>query len=342
MLILFSKFRLITYTLIKNLIFLKYGGNIMALYDNETIFIAKIAWLYYVQGLTQDNIGHKLGCSRPTITRYLAKAKELGIVEIKIAHQYRTCFDTEYAIKTKFALQEVIVVPSGNTLIENLRGVGKACADYLQQTLNNQDILGIAWGTSIYEVGKVLHLKKPLDLTVIQLMGGLNSSEKINPEEIVKLIATKLNASGIWLNTPAIVGSSKIKKALLSDPGVSSVLAKAQHCTKSLFGLGEISLNSSLIVSNGLTITEMKQLQVLGAVGNILGQFFNINGHLIHSFLDDRLIAAPLETLQLIPIRIGVSSGQFKVDAMLGALRGGFINVLITDEDTAQEVLKRS
>lgn len=314
----------------------------MPIYDNEMTFIAKIAWLYYVQDLTQADIAHKLGCSRPTITRHLAKAKELGIVEIKIANHYRTCFDTEHAMKTKFQLPEVIVVPSGNTLLENLKGVGKACANYLQQTLKDQDILGIAWGTSIYEVGKVLHLKKALDLTVIQLMGGLNSSEKINPEEIVKLIATKLNATGIWLNTPAIVGSPKIKKALLSDHGVSSVLAKAQDCTKSLFGLGEISPDSSLILSNGITLTEMKQLQALGAVGNILGQFFDINGKLIPSFLDDRLIAAPLEKLQLIPIRIGISSGQFKVDAILGALRGRFINVLITDEDTAQEVLRRS
>ena len=314
----------------------------MPIYDKEMTFIAKIAWLYYVQDLTQASIAHKLGCSRPTITRYLAKAKELGIVEIKIANHYRTCFDTEYAMKTKFQLPEVIVVPSGNTLIENLKGVGKACADYLEQTLKNHDILGIAWGTSIYEVGKVLHLKKSLDLTVIQLMGGLNSSEKINPEEIVKLIATKLNASGIWLNTPAIVGSPEIKTALLSDHGVSSVLVKAQNCTKSLLGLGEISLESSLIVSNGITNTEMEQLQALGAVGNILGQFFDINGKLIHSFLDDRLIAVPLETLQLIPIRIGVSSGQFKADAILGTLRGRFINVLITDEDTALEVLKRS
>ena len=313
----------------------------MSIYDNETTFIAKIAWLYYVQGLTQDNIASKLGCSRPTITRHLAKAKELGIVEIKIADHFRTCFDTEYALKARFGLEEVIVIPSGNTLRENLKGVGRACADYLQRTLQDQDILGIAWGSSIYEVGKALQLKKDLDLTVIQLMGGLNSSEKINPEEIVKLIATQLRASGIWLNTPAIVSSAKIKKALLSDPGVSSVLAKAQSCTKSLFGLGEVSLDSSLIVSNGITNAEMEQLHELGAVGNILGQFFDKNGKLIHSFLEDRLIAAPLNTLQSIPIRIGVGSGgQYKVKAILGALHGGFINVLITDEETAQEILK--
>ncbi len=313
----------------------------MSIYDNETTLIAKIAWLYYVQGLTQDNIASKLGCSRPTITRHLAKAKELGIVEIKIADHFRTCFDTEYALKARFGLEEVIVIPSGNTLSENLKGIGKACADYLQRTLQDQDILGIAWGSSIYEVGKALQLKKDLDLTVIQLMGGLNSSEKINPEEIVKLIATQLRASGIWLNTPAIVSSAKIKKALLSDPGVSSVLEKAQSCTKSLFGLGEVSLDSSLIVSNGITTAEMEQLHKLGAVGNILGQFFDINGKLIHSFLDDRLIAAPLNTLQSIPIRIGVGSGgQYKVKAILGALHGGFINVLITDEETAQEILK--
>lgn len=315
----------------------------MFVYDTDTTLIAKIAWLYYVQGLTQDAIASKLGCSRPTITRHLAKAKELGIVEIKIADHFRSCFDTEYALKTRFQLEEAIVVPSGDTLNETVKGVGKACAGYLERTLQDQDILGIAWGTSIYEVGKALQCKKNLNLTVIQLMGGLNSSERINPEEIVKLIAAQLHASGIWLNTPAIVSSAAIKEALLSDPGVSSVLAKAQSCTKSLLGLGEVSLDSSLIVSNGITGMEMKQLQKLGAVGNILGQFFDIEGRLIHSFLEDRLIAAPLEMLQSIPLRIGIGSGgPYKVSAILGALHGRFINVLITDEETAQEILKRT
>lgn len=316
-------------------------GMYMALYDIDTAFIARIAWLYYVHGLTQDEIAVKMGCSRPTVTRHLSKAKELGIVEIRIADHYRTCFDVEYALKTRFQLQEVLIVPSADSLVETRKGVAKACADYLQKSLKNKDVLGIAWGTCIYEVAKALQLNKPLDLTVIQLMGGLNSSGNINPEEIVKLIATKLKASGIWLNTPAIVGSANIKKALLSDQGVSSVLGKAQNCTKSLLGIGEISNDSSLVGSNAITGAEMNQLIEMGAVGNILGQFFDADGHLIRSFLDDRLIAVPLDSLQNIPVRIGVSAGKFKGDAILGALRGGFINVLITDEETAQEMLNK-
>jgi deoxyribonucleoside regulator len=315
-------------------------GDRVSNYDNNTALLTKIAWLYYVQGLTHGEIAQKLGFSRPTVTRHLAKAKELGIVEIKIAKPYRTCFDVGESLKNRFGLTEVIVVPSGNELAETKKGVGKACSDYLEETLVNGDILGIAWGTTIYEVGKYLQLKKPLDLTVVQLMGGLNTSEKINPEEIVKLIASQLNATGIWLNTPAIVGSAAIKKALLSDIGVKSVLTKAKGCSKCLLGLGDVGDESSLVMSNALTPADMAQMRTLGAVGNILSWFYDQNGTPIDSYISQRIIAVTLADIKQIPIRIGVTAGTAKTPAVLGAIRGGYINVLITDEETALDVLR--
>jgi len=310
------------------------------IYDKDKALLTKIASLYYMQGLTHVEIANKLGFSRPTVTRHLAKARELGIVEIKIASQYRTCCEIEEVLKKRFQLHEVIIVPSGNLLTETKQGVGKACSDYLNATLIHGDILGMAWGTTIYEVGRYLQLEKPLDLTVVQLMGGLNTSEKINPEEIVKLIATKLNATGIWLNTPAIVGSAAIKKALLSDDGVKSVLAKANKCTKCLLGLGDAGDESSIVMSNALTSDDMIQLRSIGAVGNILGWFYDINGAPVDTVMNQRIIAVPLEDIKQVPIRIGVTAGTMKAQAILGAIHGGYINVLITDEEAAQDVLR--
>jgi deoxyribonucleoside regulator len=308
--------------------------------SEEKSLLTRIAWMYYVQGLTQGEIAKKINFSRIKVTRCLAKAKEMRIVEINIATEYRACLEIEDALKQKFSLLDVIVVPSGNSLAESREGAGRACASYLENILTNGDIVGIAWGTSLYEVGKFLNLKKPLDITVVQLMGGLNSSEKINPEEIVKQIALRLNATGVWLNTPAIMDTPEIKKALLSDEGVKKVLAKAGSCSKAIFGLGDVSDEASLVVSNVLSVEDMYKLRSLGAIGNLLGWFFDINGQAIYSDISERVISVPLEDIKRIPLRICVASGKNKATSILGAMRGGCMNVLVTDELTAQEVLR--
>ncbi|CUH94763.1 hypothetical protein P22_0829 [Propionispora sp. 2/2-37] len=306
----------------------------------ERSLLTRIAWMYYVQDLTQGEIAQKLNVSRTKITRSLAKAKNMGIVEIHIDSEYRACLDTEHALKQKFPFLEALVVPSGNSVDESKEGAGKACANYLESILADGDIVGIAWGSSLYEVGKFLGLKKPLNITVVQLMGGLNSSEKINPEEIVKQIARRLHANGVWLNTPAMMDTPEIKKALLSDENVKRVLSKATSCTKGLFGLGDVSDDGSLVISNALTVRDMAELRAMGAVGNLLGWFYDVNGNPIHSFVSERVISVPFEDIKRIPWKICVASGKNKALAILGAIRGGCMNVLVTDEITAQEILK--
>ena len=312
----------------------------MNVYDEETSLLARIAWMYYIQGMTQEEVAEKLKFSRTKVTRMLAKARDAGIVEININNSFRSCLDTEDMLKNRLKLQEVIIVPTGNTEEETKAGVGKACAAFIEQILEDGDILGIAWGTSLYNAGKYLRVQKPRNITVIQLMGGLNVSEKINPQEILKLIASKLNATGVWLNTPAIVDTPKIKKALLSDEGVSRALERGKSCTKAIIGLGDVTNDASLIACNALTTKDMEELKSMGAVGDILSWFFDINGVPIQNNMAERAISVPLEDIKKIPLRIGVTAGVRKAGAILGAIRGGYLNALVTDEKTAKEVLR--
>lgn len=306
----------------------------------EKSLLTRIAWMYYVQDMTQGEIAAKLNFSRTKITRCLAKAKNTGIVEIHIASEYRACLDTEQALKERFPFLEPVIVPAGNSDAVTKEGAGKACAGYLENILTDGDVVGIAWGSSLYEVGKFLGLKKPLNITVVQLMGGLNSSETINPEEIVKQIARRLHANGVWLNTPAMMDTPEIKRALLSDEGVKRVLTKATSCTKALFGVGDVSDDGSLVISNALTVEEMAKLRAMGAAGNLLGWFYDADGKPIHSFVSDRVISVPFEDIKRIPHKICLATGCNKAVAILGAIRGGCMNTLVTDEVTAQEVLR--
>lgn len=310
-------------------------------YQKDSSLLARVAWMYYVQNLTQEEIGRKLQYSRTKVTRLLAKANEMGIVEFKINDNYRSCLDTEAELIKKFNLKEAIVVPCGDTIDHTREGLGKACADYLEKNLVEGDVLGCAWGRTLHQAGRFLRNRRFKNLTVIQLMGGLNTGGKINPQEILEIIASKLNARGIWLHTPAVVDSLEIRDALLSDEGVRKVLEQGRRCTKALVGIGDVTPTASLVASGALTIRELRQLRDAGAVGDIFSHFFDVEGKPVVHNVADRVIALGLQELKLIPVRIASTTGPEKVDAVLGAIRGGYINVLVIDEDTAKKVLHR-
>jgi len=79
-----------------------------------------------------------------------------------------------------------------------------------------------------------------------------------------------------------------------------------------------------------------------GAVGDISGRFFDIAGNPVVTELDERILALSLGDLQTISPVVAAAGGDDKVEAILGALWGGYLDVLIVDEETAGKVLKRS
>jgi deoxyribonucleoside regulator len=306
----------------------------------ENTLLARIAWMYYIQGMTQQEIGERLHYSRTKVTRLLAKAQETGIVDIRINSAFRTCFDTEEKVRAVFQLKEVIVVPTDDDMEITRVGVGHACAYYLAENLEDGDILGCAWGRSLYEVGRALRPQKFKDLRVVQLMGGLNSGAKINPQQILEILAAPLHATGIWLPVPAVVDSPHIQRALLEDEGVRRVLELGRSSSKALLGLGDVTPTASLIASGALKLDEMEDLKRAGAVGDMLGRFYDKEGRPVEHEVDHRVVAISLDEVRGIPLRIGVTCGVEKAAALLGAIWGGYLNVLVVDEATALETLR--
>jgi DNA-binding transcriptional regulator LsrR (DeoR family) len=296
--------------------------------------------MYYVQGLTQEEIGIRLKYSRTKITRLLAKARKVGIVEININSSFRSCLDVEESMRNLFDLEDIIIVPTGATAQETRDGVGKACAAFLEQKLSDGETVGCAWGRALFSIGKSLRDLSFHDISVVQLVGGMNVGQQINPQEILRLIVSKLNARAVWLNTPAIVDTPEIKEALLSDEGVKQVLVQGKSCDIALVGIGDVTDDASLIAAGALTAKEMRELRKLGAVGDIMSRFFNSEGVPIQHSITDRVISVTLDGLKQVPLRIGCTAGMEKSKTILGALRGGYINVLVTDEQSAQESVR--
>ena len=312
---------------------------------NENGFgvITKISWLYYVNNCTQQEIADRMNLSRTKVTRHLQKARELGIVNITISMDHSACYEKEEQLKKILKLEEVTVVPSGPDKEDVEQGIGIAGAMRMNKILSADDVLGVAWGKALYNVGKNLVPVKSVGdkvIQVVQLMGGLTVSAKINPEEIVQLIARRLNAKGYLLNVPAVVSTKEAREVLMNDENISRVFKKILTCNKCMLGLGNLTESSSLYITGALNKRDLEELKEAGAVGDIISRAYDINGNPVNTSLSEKLIAASLNDIKKIEKRLGFASGIDKVKCIIGAARGGYINELITDEDTADEIIK--
>src|SRR5579884_1957230 len=276
----------------------------------DTDLLARIAWHYYRDDMTQQAIGARLGMSRQRIMRALRRARELGIVDIRLEHPSLARLALEKRLTERF------VRPG--------------------------EILGTSWGRTLHEVAVCLPRRPVRNLSVVLLNGALvRGPTGHGAFDLASAIADRFQAKLTCLLVPAIVDSAGIRRAITSDRAVAEALALARRATKAILGIGDVTDDAALIRAGALTRSGMAHLRALGAVGDILGRFYDLHGRPVGGGLDDRVIGLTFPELHRIPLRIAVAAGPSKVPAILGALRGGHVNVLVSDEATVRGVLRK-
>jgi deoxyribonucleoside regulator len=303
--------------------------------------LTKVAMLYYKGMLNQQEIGHRLGLSRQTISRYLKRAQNVGVVKIGINSNLEYSAELEYQLEKAFHLAEVIVATPALETEESVKeALGEAGAAFLQRRVLPNDIIGVAWSSTILQCA--LHLPR-LDsrrVTVVQLNGSESrSTYSTSSERIVDQIARAFGGSTDNMVVPMLVDHARIKKSLLSDSHIAASLELASASQLAMFGVGVVSDKSSLYKAGYLDDAMLEKLRAAGAVGEILGRFYNAQGKICMEELNERTIAVDLENLKTKRISAAVAAGQHKVEAILGMIRGGYCNVLITCKDTANLLL---
>lgn len=307
--------------------------------DSSTLSaLTRVAWMYYVQQMTHEDIAKQLKVSRPTVTRMLMKARDVGIVEINVKGAYRSCIEIGEKIREKTKIQDVLVIPSGKDIFESRDGVGRTAAEYLNDHLKSGDVLGLSWGKTLGCVVPYLKPFKDNNLTTVQLMGGINTSSLINPQQILTNIAKALGAYGMTNSVPAVVDNKQIKESIMRDGSVCAVFEKARAATIALLGIGDMTDASSLKQIGAVSEEEFEDLKMIGAVGDVLAWFFDRSGKRIETVLNERVMSVDQNVVKKVPLKIGMTAGKYKCDAVIGALNGGWVNVLIIDEDLANEV----
>lgn len=304
----------------------------------------KVAKMYYIDGRSQEEISKEIHVSRPSVSRMLQACVTEGIVQIKIDDVSSYGKELGKRITETYGINDAIVVPQSYSAEADKEKVGQAAASYIESLLSPGMLIGIAWGTTIHSIVKNIRPNSFLKADVIQLLGGTgNKTNDTDANMMALALAKALNGDSYILQAPFMVQSKILRDLLMEEPHVKNHFEKIKSTDLAIIGLGSTKPELSAQFRSGhINIEDSEKLITEGAVGDICGSYIDINGHRCHSSLSDRMIAVSPEDLKRIPTVIGVAAGEKKADIILGALRGRYIDVLITDEKAAATVLSYS
>ncbi|MBN1319131.1 MAG: sugar-binding transcriptional regulator [Anaerolineales bacterium] len=303
--------------------------------------LTRIAIMYYRDGLTHKEIASRLGVSRQKVGRFLDAARDEGLVEIQIKSPLLYASELETRLENEFQLKEAVVVSpawEGEDAIKET--LGMAGAEFLERHVQPGDTLGVSWGSTVLEVARNLKPMKRENITVLQLNGSMDvGSYSTRASYTVELVARAFDAQMVTLSAPMMVDRSEILESLLSDSQIAAALNLALKSNIALFGVGDVSELSSPFKVGYYNHQLLTQLQAEGAIGEIIGRFYDRNGQPCSPELQGRTLAVDLENLKQKKLSIAVAALPHKRDAILGMLRGKYCNALITDEATAKALL---
>lgn len=312
--------------------------------DYETTrLINSVLSLYYLDELTQAQIGRRLGLSTSKVNRLLHKAKELGYVTINIRTPLQHLFELENQIKQIFNLREVIVTPSaGINSNALLTGLGNVAAEYLLQHIKDGDVIGIGGGTAVNAVVQSIDPQRQYDIAVVPILGAVQGQITTDVNYLADRLAQRLGGRVYQLHAPAFVDTQEHCQTILSISPVKEIIEIASKASIALFGIGTVDPQISRFVQfTALSTEDMERIaKNCGAVGEISAVVYDINGKACTSEFNNRVVGLNLERIHQIPFRIGVAGSAAKAAAIYGALRGQHIHVLITDEAAAKGILE--
>jgi len=302
----------------------------------------RIAQAYYEEALTQAQIADRFGISRIKVSRMLTSAREDGIVRITVVPPRETNTEIERELERRFELEEAVVVkPSGVDYASVVEAIGRAAAEYLVRVLEDGHTLGLTWGNSVLATVAALPSDPLPNSRVVQILGGLGQLEaEIHGAELVRRAAERFGCRARNVHAPGIVVSRDVRDALVADPQVADTLALAKTSDVALLGIGALGPHSVLRGDGSvLSKEDCRNLIDLGVVGDIALRFFDANGVPVETPYAERTIGSDLGDLAKISRRVGVAGGEEKHAALLAALRGRHVNVVVTDEATASALI---
>ncbi len=312
---------------------------------DELRLMIRVARMYYESGMRQPDISQQLGISQASVSRLLNRARDEGIIRISVNVPPGIHSDLEEQLIQTYGLREAIVIDTTSDQDESLiqREIGAAAAYYLESAISPNEVIGISsWSSTLLALVDAMHpLQRKTNIKVVQILGGVgNPAAEVHASRLTSRFADLVSGTAIFLPAPGVVGSQAALEILLQDIYVRQAMALFDQVTLALVGIGAIEPSRLLAESGNIFSKEENDLlRANGAIGDVLLRFFDAQGKPVKTFLDDRVISMSLEQLRRVPRAVGIAGGRRKFRSILGALRGKWVNVLITDRGTAENLL---
>ena len=302
---------------------------------------ARAGWLYYIAGNTQDEIAEKMNVSRQSAQRLVAMATRERLVKFKLDHPIARCMELAHEVKTRYQLDYCEVTLADPSSDNPALGIAEVAAAEMERYLSADTPIIMALGTgqeirsSIDQLSKINcpHHK------IVSLVGNLAPDGSASFNDVIMRIGDKTQAPHYPMAVPVVASSMEERDLLCGQKPIRSNIALAQSAHVTFVGIGEINDAPPMLTDGFITRTELDELITAGGVGEIVGWVYDASGTVISGLTNDRIASAPLSqpTTNLI---IGVARGQKKLQAILGALAGRWITGLITDEMTAEALIR--
>ncbi|MEW9805661.1 sugar-binding transcriptional regulator [Mesorhizobium marinum] len=308
---------------------------------NQEELKLRCAWLYYVEGMTQEQVAHNLGISRLKVLRLLAATREDGTVQIIINSQAQSSVALQRALEKHLGLFEATVVPASDqseATIANVVGYG--AARYLSEQISNGLSVGVGWGGALQACMRSLTWQEVEDMTVVSLLGGLTRASVHNPSSVAWRLADFYQAELFQITAPVFVPDTSLVTALWDQADFRDLRERARSVDIALLSVGDLSPQASIFRRGILAPNEAKSLRDAGAVGDVLCHFVDQNGRVIDHPVNRRVMAIDPTDLRQVPKVVITSGGVRKAQAIRAGLLATGARVLITDVAAANALLE--
>lgn len=302
----------------------------------DDMLMIKAAWYYYLEEMTQQEISNQLGISRMRVIKLLEKARQTGAIQFRIREDSTQRMEVEQKLREKYGLKDVFVIPSVPEDTSERHGnenIAKAAAAYINDRVTDNFVINMGYGDTPSRVISHLSVMSDRTISCVSLTGGVN----------YYLPYTKFNmehAKLYLMPTPLLVSTKEMADALYLEHSVREIHRMIPLAAMTVVGIGAMDDDATIITSGILSKNDFTYLKMQGAVGDLLSHFIDKDGNPVGSPVDERFMSTDLSLLKEMDNVIGVASGSNKVHAIQAALNGAYLDVLITDENTANQLIE--
>jgi len=299
--------------------------------------------MHFLKGQKQSEIAKTLNLSTSKVNRLIMQGRQMGMVEIEIKSPFQRLSEIEDRLRDRSSLSSAIVTPEvPGSLDATLAQVGKSAAVALTEAIRDGDVIAITGGKGVAATVAGISSDRSFDVKIVPLTGGVQGKYHTDVNHLASQLAERLGGEAVMMHAPLFAESETQRDMLMGVRSINEALNLARGAQVALMGIGSVEPEGSSYYDLHHVSDADRQMMInSGIIGECLAHLIRADGCIANYALNSRLVALkPAELVNCANV-IGVAAGPQKVHPIHAVLQGGYINTLITDEQTAESVIEK-